>query len=218
MRRALFLACWLVGPLACAKKPDVAAPDGATRAAPERGASASETVQPSRSDEPASTRGSIEGSAEPHASAPAEGGVEWTAGIVHRENARSGAATLRALRFARHPGFDRVVFEFDGRGLPSRHVEYVDKPVRDCGAGEPRAIEGDGWLSITFEPANAHTERGQPTLTAREMRPGLPIVREIELTCDFEAQVTIVLGVAHPNRYRVLELDGPPRFVVDIRH
>lgn len=143
--------------------------------------------------------------------------AEWTAGIVHRSTGRSAVATLRALRFARHEAFERVVFDLDGAGLPGRHVEYIDEPVRSCGSGDPVPLEGDAWLAITLEPAAAHDEAGHPTISNREVKPGFPIIREIELTCDFEAKVTVVLGVARPNRYRVLELDHPPRIVFDIR-
>ena len=44
-----------------------------------------------------------------------------------------------------------------------------------------------------------------------------PIIREIESTCDFEGEVTWVIGVASPNRYQVLELASPARLVVDVR-
>jgi len=46
----------------------------------------------------------------------------------------------------------------------------------------------------------------------------LPVLSELELTCDFEAVVTWVLGVESPNRYRIRELNGPPRLVIDIKH
>ncbi|MBA2378972.1 MAG: hypothetical protein H0V76_05295, partial [Blastocatellia bacterium] len=43
-------------------------------------------------------------------------------------------------------------------------------------------------------------------------------VKDLKITCDFEAEVTWVAGVASPNRYRVLELKAPTRLVVDIKH
>jgi hypothetical protein len=124
---------------------------------------------------------------------------------------------LRAVRAASNVGYDRVVFEF-ADGVPGYHLEYVDKPVRDCGAGDVKPIAGDGWLEVRFYPANAHTEQGEPTVRERELHPALPIVREIERTCDFEAVVTWVIGTASPNRYKVFELGTPPRLVVDILH
>ena len=143
---------------------------------------------------------------------------EGTAGIVERHYEDRPVATLRAVRTARHDGFDRAVFEFSGKVTPGYHVEYIDKPVRRCGSGEATAVAGDGWLAIRMTPAAAHDEVGHPTLRERERALDLPILREAELTCDFEAVVTWVLGTASPNHYRVLELTDPPRLVVDVRH
>lgn len=142
----------------------------------------------------------------------------WTAGIVDTRDPRLGIATLVAVRVASHAGFDRVVFEFAEPSLPGLHVEYVDRPVRACGSGEVVPLAGDAWLEIRFYPANAHDEEGRATLDAREIAPRLPVVLEMKLTCDFEAEVAWVLGVASPERYRVLELSGPARIVVDVRH
>ncbi len=69
-----------------------------------------------------------------------------------------------------------------------------------------------------MSPLNAHTEEGQPTIAFREQALQLPVVRELERTCDFEAVTTWVIGVGSPNAYRVQELHDPPRLVVDIGH
>lgn len=147
-----------------------------------------------------------------------EGGgrFEGTAGIVEKKSTGE-PRVLGAVRAAQHTAYDRVVFEFVG-AIPGYHLEYVDRPVRDCGAGDTKTVEGDGWLEVRLTPAHAHTEAGEPTVSRRELFPRLPIVRELERTCDFEAVVTWVIGTASPNRFRVLELSDPPRLVVDILH
>jgi hypothetical protein len=125
--------------------------------------------------------------------------------------------TLRDVRTARNEGFDRTVFEFEGTQVPGYHVEYVDSPVRHCASGEPVEIAGQGWLQVRLQPARAHAN-GQVTVAQRERKPALPVLQELELTCDFEADVTWVLGVKAPNTYRVMELHEPTRLVVDVRH
>lgn len=164
--------------------------------------------------------------AELEAAAPAAGvdrdtveaaSESWTAGRTAVEREPVGVATLQEVRAARHDDFDRVVFVFAG-GAPSYTIEYVDRPVRACGSGDTVELAGDGWLSVTFNPARAHTEAGEATITERDMRPGLPVVKQLRVTCDFEAYVTWVLGVGSPNRYRVMELHDPLRLVVDIAH
>jgi hypothetical protein len=125
--------------------------------------------------------------------------------------------TLREVREARNEGFDRVVFQFDGDQVPGYHLEYIDAPVIKCGSGDPTAIAGQGRLQVRLVPAQAH-EGGKATVGARERKPKLPLLEELELTCDFEGETTWVLGVKHPNTNRVLELKEPTRLVVDVRH
>src|SRR5690606_13845325 len=74
----------------------------------------------------------------------------WTAGLTAKPGA--GIATLSAVRTAVHDGFERILFEFSDE-MAGYHVEYIDKPVRQCGSGDVVELPGDGWLSIRFEPA-----------------------------------------------------------------
>ncbi len=144
---------------------------------------------------------------------------EGTAGNTEKRNPKSnGAALLKDVRSARHAKYDRVVFEFEGTELPSFKIEYLDKPVRACGSGDVVPFAGDAWLSVRFSGANAHTDAGEPTVKERVRSPNLPVVKDLKLICDFEAEVEWVMGVSSPNKYRVLELRSPTRLVVDIRH
>lgn len=143
---------------------------------------------------------------------------EGTAGITDKKYDIKSAAILREVRTAQHDGYDRVTFEFAGAEMPSYHIEYIDRPVRACGSGNVVPLKGDGWLEIRFQPAAAHNEEGKPTIENRERAPNHKILKELKLTCDFEADATWVLGVSTPNKYRVLELENPIRLAVDIKH
>ena len=158
--------------------------------------------------------------AEVSAQAADAGADTWTAGVVKRERNRAvpGSVTLTAVRAARQEGFDRVVFEFAGDTLPGYHLEYVDRPIIRCGSGEPTEVEGQGWLQVRLNGAQAHTDAGKPTVAPRERKLELGVLRELEHTCDFEGEVTWVLGLQKPNRFRVLELKAPTRLVVDVRN
>lgn len=143
----------------------------------------------------------------------------WTAGVSSESaGVQARSRTLRAVRTARNDGWDRVVFEFEGDALPGYHVGYVDRPVVQCGSGEATEVAGNAWLEVRLTPARAHDDQGRVTVADRERKLSLPVLRELELTCDFEADVTWVLGVTSPNRYRVQELSGPARIVVDVMH
>jgi len=143
---------------------------------------------------------------------------EGTTGVTEKKRGELPPRTLRTVRAAKHENFDRVVFEFAESGLPGYRIEYVDKPVRNCGAGEVVSVGGNGFLLIQILPANAHTEVGKATIADRERVLNLPVMRELKLICDFEADVQWVVGASQANRYRVLELSNPARLVVDIKH
>jgi hypothetical protein len=148
--------------------------------------------------------------------APAPTGA-WTAGVLGAERPRARMTTLTAVRTARHPGFDRVVFEFSGGEIPGYHLEYADRPVTECGSGRAVAMPGGGRLRVRLSPAQAHDERGRSTLPERTLTPTPPSnLLQARTVCDFEGVVEWVLGVRAPNRYRVLELTNPARLVVDV--
>lgn len=128
-----------------------------------------------------------------------------------------GVVVLREVRAAGQQGFDRVAFEFQGNDVPGYRVEYVDRAIQ-CGSGEPVEVAGEALLEVRMTPARAHTEAGEPTVRERERRLDLPVLKEIESTCDFEADVTWVLGLGSRKSFRVQALDDPARLVIDLEH
>ena len=128
-----------------------------------------------------------------------------------------GVVVLSKVRVAGHQGFDRVVFEFQGGDVPGYRIAYVDKAVQ-CGSGEPVKLAGEALLEVQLTPARAHTEAGKPTVRNRERRLDFPSLKELESTCDFEADVTWVLGLGSRKAFRVLALTNPARLVLDIKH
>lgn len=137
--------------------------------------------------------------------------------VTEKQRPDLAPALLKEVRAGSQEGFDRVVFELEGSAVPGYRIEYVDRPVQ-CGSGEAVEVEGEAWLQVRLIPANAHTEAGEPTVRERERRLNLPVLKELESTCDFEADVTWVLGLASRRPYRVQELSSPARLVVDVGH
>jgi hypothetical protein len=127
-----------------------------------------------------------------------------------------GIAVLAAVRTARHPEFERIVFEFRGDGLPNYKVGYIDEPVTRCGSGETLSLDGDSWLEIHVEPATVYDENGQSALSRRDFS-ATTNLKQLELICDFESALTWVAWLSARDRFRVLELKSPPRLVVDVR-
>jgi hypothetical protein len=156
--------------------------------------------------------------ASPESGETSQAEFEGTTRLTEKKRLERPAVILKEVRTGKHENFDRVVFEFAGAGVPGYHIEYIDKPAKACGSGEPVQVGGANHLVIQMMPAHAHTEAGEVTIQDRERVPGLPVIKEMKLICDFEADVQWVLGVAARNPYRVLELSKPARLVIDIRH
>jgi hypothetical protein len=198
-RTALFVLLLCVSVAACDRSAPPAAPQPPTNApasnAPAAGDATNQPAKPAPVDD-----------------------FEGTVGVTAQERSKAPVAVLRDVRMATQEGFDRVVFEFEGDAAPGYHVEYVDKPVRACGSGEAVAVAGDAWLEIRLVPAQAHDDKGKATVDVRDEKLQFPVFAHLRSTCDFEADVTYVLGLDSPNEYRVLELKSPTRIVVDVEH
>jgi hypothetical protein len=116
--------------------------------------------------------------------------------------------TLVAIRAAHHPGFDRVVFTFDG-GLPVyRHAAYTDNILGE-GSGLPIPVAGRAILGVHFRWAHQAT----PSRKAF----ALPNVMTAVSSGEFEAVFVYGLGVAKKTPFQRFTLRHPARVVVDVR-
>ncbi|WP_223641580.1 hypothetical protein [Corallococcus sp. EGB] len=146
------------------------------------------------------------------------GEAAWTTATVQKPRGEPPSITLRAVRTGTHADYDRTVFEFDGPRLPGYQLGYVKTPVQQCGSGDDVALPGEAALEARFTPARAHDDQGQATVAQRTLKPALPSVLQLERVCDFEGEVTWVLGTARRAPFRVMELTNPTRLVLDVQH
>ena len=224
LRTGQNVSAWFTGPVAESYPVQATAGALLVEDVPTRPAPSDRTTP--REEEPQEPEPDPSGETETPEGEPPDGAEEpsgvgpgtWTQGIVDRPSVDGRISVLTGVREASHAGHDRVVFEFQGTTRPGYHVEYVDRPVTECGSGEAVSMAGDAGLEIRLTPAQAHTDAGQPTVTSRNRTPRFPIIEQIRLTCDFEGHVTWVLGVSSPHQYQVLELSNPTRLVVDVQH
>jgi hypothetical protein len=135
-----------------------------------------------------------------------------------RERSPQPVPRVVRLEVGRHDdeGFDRVVVAFDGP-LPGYDIRYVDQVVQD-GSGQPVTLLGGADLQVVIKPANAHDDTGAPTLPVPRLTPAFAMVQEARLVGDFEAVVTVGVGVRARAPFRVIELTGPNRLVIDVQH
>lgn len=128
----------------------------------------------------------------------------------------SGIAVVTDIRVAGHDMYDRIVFEIEG-DLPANEVKWVTGPVFQCGSGEEVPLPGNATLVVKLSPANGHTESGEATSPGEVAGGQSANILLAKRICDFEADVQYAVAVKNRTDFRVSELTGPTRLVVDVR-
>ena len=178
--------------------PTSAAPT-ATATATRTATPAPTTPAPSPTPTPAPT--TSPGSTPPQLCAPRTGGSPLTSNRVV------------AIRAAHNPGFDRIVFEFSGVGVPEYRIELANSFTAP--SGQAVRVDGNAFFSVRLG-AQAHNDTGQRSYPqADPFRVLLSAVREIKLVEDFEGVVVFGVGLERPICPTVLTLQGPSRVVID---
>jgi hypothetical protein len=135
---------------------------------------------------------------------------------VVRERDTTADSRLVRVRVGRHRGFDRVVFDLAGSKPSFQSVRYVRRLVQD-GSGAPVPVAGRAVLEVVLM-TTGHTESGSPTFPAPPNVRGFKALRQIAFAGDFEGNLTFGVGVRHRAGFRVFELTGPDRLVLDVAH
>jgi hypothetical protein len=130
-------------------------------------------------------------------------------------------ALLTDVRVGRHPGFERVVFEFRNT-LPGYDVRYVKRPVLEDGSGRVVKVAGQFVLQVVMHnalDADLSRESAPRTYTGpNRLKPDTTQIEEVVRTGGFEAVLTWVVGVNDRTPFRVNRLQDPQRLVVDSRN
>jgi hypothetical protein len=171
-------------------------------ASPTPTATTSPTPSPSPNPSPS------QGSAPPAACPSLSGGSD------------TAQAQITAIRTAHQPGMDRIVFEFGPSGvgtygLPSWAISVATSFTGTSGQRVP--VDGNAFQRVRF--GNASTvdpTTGRQTFTQTDIRPGLPLVRQIKLIDDFERVMIWGIGLERLACATATELVGPARLVVDL--
>lgn len=182
-----------------------------TSARPSESATAalpSPTPTPTPTPSPSPSPSPSQGSAPPVACPAQSGGSD------------AAQAQITAIRTAHQPGMDRIVFEFGpssvgGYGLPPWAINVASSFTGTSGQRVP--VDGNAFQRVRF--GNASTvdpATGKQTFTQTDIRPGLPLVREIKLIDDFERVMIWGIGLERLSCATATELASPARLVVDL--
>ena len=76
---------------------------------------------------------------------------------------------------------------------------------------------GPAQIAVTLDPAVAHDQNGNVTVPSLSLTPGYPALQEARQTCDFEGEVSWVIGT-ELRFFTVDYLASPTRLVIDVYH
>jgi hypothetical protein len=142
--------------------------------------------------------------------------TEAKTGPDGREPPDGPSAKLAAVRAAAHPGFDRVVFQFEGARVPGYRIEYVGEITLGESDDEFLTLAGGALVQATFQGTASDDHRPGTQTVPDRFTPGLAQVKQIGLAEDWEGLVRLGVGLDHRAGFRVLELRDPVRVVVDV--
>ena len=180
------------------------------------GGDGSETAEPTKTTAAPSAT-----SASPTATSPAPT-TTWPTTDRSKEGIPTEhAAVLQAIRTAHHPTYDRLVLEFD-RPVTGYVVGYVDE-IREDASDRLVTLKGGAFLRVVVQSATTdnafqlgvgdkHVKYAGP----RTITPAHPQLQQVTISGDFEAVLSLGVGVTKKAGFNVELLDNPTRLVVDV--
>ena len=131
--------------------------------------------------------------------------------------ASAGAfGNVTAIRLGHHDGFDRVVFEFHGKGTPGWTVQYVPQALGQ-GSGLPVPVTGSAVLEVGITGVGIPPDTGvQEVATGPVTVHDTDVVTEAYFNGTFEGVSQAFIGTTSKQPFRVYLLTGPARIVVEV--
>ena len=167
----------------------------------------------STSQAPSSAPATSPASASPAASCPSGAWQTGPVSVTHQV-AVPPVPVATAITTGSHPEckFDRLVISFNGP-LPGYDAAFVSQVIGDA-SGQPITVPGNRYLVLRLRPAQGHTDTGTSTLSPHAGAVGYPMLKGYAVSGDFEAVLSIALGLDGGTKYRIGELPG--RIYVDV--
>jgi hypothetical protein len=134
----------------------------------------------------------------------------------------AGAAqvpTLVTIRAAHHPGFDRIVFEFQGPRPKVAQAYWAKQALRLDPSDRLAHVQGRARIKVVFRSAVAHELEPPYRSTALPHRRAydLPNIAHVVQLGDTEGVVSHGIGLMKKTRIlRTQLLRSPTRFVIDV--
>jgi hypothetical protein len=159
----------------------------------------------------------------PDDGAAIDDGVEMLAGEASTEanegDGASGTLAVTDVRIATHDGFDRVVFETAGDGVPGWFVDYGEPTSQ--GSGELIEVDGEVVLRVSVRMVTLPPdlpEDLEPWDGERLDGPAGGVVAELVEDTIFEGHHNFFIGLDRERPFLVDRFEEPDRIVIDLPH
>ncbi len=116
-----------------------------------------------------------------------------------------------AVRVGSHAGYDRIVFEYADRTIPSVEISVVSPPFRLDPSDLPMTVAGSSFLRIKLDGVQV----GYAGTT--DFAAGYPELVELSRQGDYEAIQSWIVGLNKAGCVRLFVLTAPQRIVIDIQ-
>ncbi|MCT1451349.1 hypothetical protein M3G18_00215 [Corynebacterium sp. p3-SID1145] len=120
------------------------------------------------------------------------------------------------IRAGSHDGFDRVVFEFEGEGLPTYNAAYTNEP-REQGSGFPMEFPGATALELFVHGTSLDMDPDAKYASDTNLGLNTGNIADVVYGGTFEADSHYLVGLDSKRPYKAYVLENPTRLVVDIQ-
>jgi len=187
-------------------------------ATPPSSPSAASSVSPASASPPSASPATSTSMSE-----PTSGLAPFDCGATAQLPATTSRAQISDVRVGSHgsgeTGYDRIVFEFQGSGVPDFTLKQGSPPFTKDPSGLPLNVQGSRFLVIVMHGGTGVTPEGQVTYSGpTDFKPGFPALTELIQAGDFEAVSEWVVGMNGPSCHRLFVLTNPTRVVIDLQH
>jgi hypothetical protein len=137
-------------------------------------------------------------------------------------NGSDDVSVVKGFDAAGHEGVDRYVVSFT-KPISGYTLRYVDKLTQDP-SDKPVKLQGGALLQLVARGATTDNtpyvaEGTKPTVYSPSMnfKPRMRAISEVRKVGDYEATLSLGIGVKKKLPFRVTLLENPTRLVVDIK-
>jgi len=140
-----------------------------------------------------------------------------------RPSATAPNGLLQAINTTGFADHDQLVFEFGGTKASPRRIEFVGE-VREDPSYKLVPLAGTAFLEVVFDgtldtaPRESDPGEAQRYEGPKRVAPGLPVIKEVAVSGDFEFVLSFGVGLSRPACVTAKTSSGPARLVIDVWH